>query len=155
MAEKVEKPPLGVMPRRIWQEKRSEDLVAAMVRYTEAGKLIDADWLRELSDLYHDLGWAPKYGGIKIHDPETLKAAFARIESLEQRFTKLEIEVAFKEEPPVEVCETCRHWHKYADNELGNCTEHHLNKSPGTTCAHWRGQPREPVQLPGDKHPSI
>ena len=46
-------PPMGIMPRRLWDESRTLDLLEAMRRYVEAGKKVPVDWLNEL----HDLLW--------------------------------------------------------------------------------------------------
>lgn len=45
------KPPLGVMPRNIWDRKRQIDLAAAMGRYLEAGKKIPKEWLDEYNEI--------------------------------------------------------------------------------------------------------
>lgn len=44
----AEKPPLGLMPRRIWDEKRRMDITEAMLRYSEVGKKIPDEWIEEL-----------------------------------------------------------------------------------------------------------
>jgi hypothetical protein len=53
--EPATKPPLGVMPKNMWKEKRCQDLVRAIHEYYEAGKSPDAAWLCELSDLCREL----------------------------------------------------------------------------------------------------
>ena len=45
------KPPLGIMPRTIWEEKRKKDIVDAMKRYVDEGAHIPLDWINELYDL--------------------------------------------------------------------------------------------------------
>lgn len=50
-AERVTKPPLGVMPRNLWNRKRQEELAAAMQRYLEAGKSIPREWIDEYNEL--------------------------------------------------------------------------------------------------------
>lgn len=45
------KPPLGIMPRTIWEEKRKKDIVEAMNRYVNEGAHIPHDWIDELYDL--------------------------------------------------------------------------------------------------------
>ena len=45
------KPPLGVMPRDIWDRKRQEELTEAMARYLEAGKRILKEWLEEYNEI--------------------------------------------------------------------------------------------------------
>lgn len=42
------KPPLGLMPEYIWVAQRKKDLLAAMVRFTEADKPIPNVWIEEL-----------------------------------------------------------------------------------------------------------
>lgn len=54
------KPPLGVMPRDIWDRKRQEELAEAMERYLEAGMKIPTEWLEEyneISDRWEDVKW--------------------------------------------------------------------------------------------------
>lgn len=43
------KPPLGVMPRRIWQEQRVAELVGAIGRYALAGKDAPPEWMWEIN----------------------------------------------------------------------------------------------------------
>lgn len=45
------KPPLGVMPRDIWDRKRQEELAEAMARYLEAGMKIPTEWLEEYNEI--------------------------------------------------------------------------------------------------------
>lgn len=45
------KPPLGVMPRRLHDEKRREELQAAIIRYAEAGQPVDPAWVEEYNEL--------------------------------------------------------------------------------------------------------
>jgi hypothetical protein len=47
----AEKPPLGIMPRKIHQEIRRNDLIAAIERYRQVGKNIPPEWYDELSDI--------------------------------------------------------------------------------------------------------
>ena len=46
-------PPLGVMPRWLWREKRIVELMAALMRYRDAGLENDsmAAWRREVCEL--------------------------------------------------------------------------------------------------------
>ena len=46
-----EKPPLGIMPRYIWNTRRMADILDAMERYTNARKAIPVEWLIELREL--------------------------------------------------------------------------------------------------------
>lgn len=48
---KHQKPPLGVMPRDIWDRKRQEELADAMERYLEAGMKIPAEWIKEYNEI--------------------------------------------------------------------------------------------------------
>ncbi len=45
------KPPLGIMPRDIWDEDRMLNLLAAMARYIEEGFKVPPEWIDELNDL--------------------------------------------------------------------------------------------------------
>jgi len=42
--------PLGLMPKNIWEEKRLQDIVSAMVRYGEAKKAIPSEWIEEYNE---------------------------------------------------------------------------------------------------------
>lgn len=48
------KPPLGIMPRAIWEEKRKKDIIDAMKRYMNEGAHIPLDWINELHDLEYN-----------------------------------------------------------------------------------------------------
>lgn len=45
------KPPLGVMPRDIWDRKRQEELADAMLRYLEAGMKVPLEWIEEYNEI--------------------------------------------------------------------------------------------------------
>ena len=45
------KPPLGVIPRDMWDRKRQKELAAAMERYLEAGEKIPKEWIDEYSEI--------------------------------------------------------------------------------------------------------
>lgn len=47
----VTKPPLGVMPREIWDRKRQDQLAEAMTRYLEAGYKIPKEWFDEYNEI--------------------------------------------------------------------------------------------------------
>lgn len=51
LIEQVKKPPLGLMPRYVWDLKRQEAILQAMHRYSVAEKAIPVDWIYELTDL--------------------------------------------------------------------------------------------------------
>jgi len=46
-AGKSTKPPLGLLPKHIWEEQRIWDIAAAVERYQKAGKEIPSEWLDE------------------------------------------------------------------------------------------------------------
>ncbi len=48
---KVEKLPLGIMPKSIWQAQRRMELIGALERYSNAGKPAPAEWFKELREL--------------------------------------------------------------------------------------------------------
>ncbi len=45
------KPPLGLMPRKLWDEKRADEIRAAIERYNEAGAVIPAEWVEEYNEI--------------------------------------------------------------------------------------------------------
>ena len=47
----LERPPIGLAPTYIWKALRVKDILAAMVRYHEAGKVIPDAWIAELREL--------------------------------------------------------------------------------------------------------
>ena len=47
-------PPLGLMPKHIWDSKRINDILSAMERYSEADKAIPVEWITELRTLLED-----------------------------------------------------------------------------------------------------
>lgn len=57
----IEKPPLGLMPRRNYDwacnQQRMQDIIAAMQRYNSANKAIPQEWFDELGER---IGQAPK-----------------------------------------------------------------------------------------------
>jgi len=54
--EKVEKPPLGLMPERFHKRYRMLDILAAMRRYVDAGKYVPDEWIGELVGLLRTQG---------------------------------------------------------------------------------------------------
>lgn len=50
-SHETEKPPLGIMPRDIWNHKRWTELGEAMQRYLEAGKPVPKEWMNEYIEL--------------------------------------------------------------------------------------------------------
>jgi hypothetical protein len=50
--EKLEvKPPLGIIPRHIWEAQRVQDIIEATDRYTDANKAMPLEWIDEYNDL--------------------------------------------------------------------------------------------------------
>lgn len=49
--ETQEAPPIGLMPRYIWDAKRMNEIEAAMERFIQARKRIPIDWLDEYIEL--------------------------------------------------------------------------------------------------------
>ena len=45
------KPPIGIMPRDMWDRERQKDLADAMERYLEAGMKIPAEWIEEYNEI--------------------------------------------------------------------------------------------------------
>ena len=45
------KPPIGIIPKHIHQEKRFVDLCGAICRYYEAGLQIPIEWIEEYNEL--------------------------------------------------------------------------------------------------------
>ncbi|MBR4614870.1 MAG: hypothetical protein IKO55_04635 [Kiritimatiellae bacterium] len=57
MAKKTphrEPPPLGLMPRKIHVQRRTVDILEAMLRYVSAGLAIPDEWKDELSENLDD-----------------------------------------------------------------------------------------------------
>lgn len=46
-----ERPPIGIMPRYIWEEKRIDDIREAINRYSEKALPIPSQWIEEYNDL--------------------------------------------------------------------------------------------------------
>lgn len=46
-----EKPPLGLMPKDIHDMQRRADIIAAVVRYANAGMKIPMEWIEEYNAL--------------------------------------------------------------------------------------------------------
>ena len=57
MAETPKKkaPPIGVVTRRIWQEKRLAELRAAIDRHRVDGREPEPEWIQEAYDLFVEL----------------------------------------------------------------------------------------------------
>ena len=51
----IDKPPIGVMPKDIWEYKRIVELTRAIREYTEFGDLeTAAEWVNELKNMLED-----------------------------------------------------------------------------------------------------
>lgn len=48
-------PPLGIMPRKLWNERRVVDIVEAAKRFRDAGYDIPKEWQDEYNDLIRTL----------------------------------------------------------------------------------------------------
>ena len=46
-----EKPPVGILPRKLHVQSRVNDIISAMNRYNLAGKSIPNNWFEELYEL--------------------------------------------------------------------------------------------------------
>jgi hypothetical protein len=46
-----EKPPLGLTPRFIVEERRMKEILGAIQRYCDAQRLIPSEWVEELSEI--------------------------------------------------------------------------------------------------------
>jgi hypothetical protein len=51
LEHKDKKPPLGLMSKTFWEERRILDIIEAIDRYIGAGKSIPRDWVDEFNDL--------------------------------------------------------------------------------------------------------
>lgn len=49
--EDDKRPPFGVTPKFIWDEKRISDLKEAIKRYLDAGLLVNKEWIEEYNAL--------------------------------------------------------------------------------------------------------
>ena len=47
----MEKPPLGIMPRKMHDSIRAKNLLDAMLRYSKANMCIPIEWLEEFKQL--------------------------------------------------------------------------------------------------------
>ena len=49
--ERLEKPPLGLMPEQLFYRNRAIDICEAIQRYTEINKPIPNKWVKELTEI--------------------------------------------------------------------------------------------------------
>ena len=47
----IEKPPLGIIPRKFHDEKRMSEIKEAFIRYMESDYEIPVEWLQEYNEL--------------------------------------------------------------------------------------------------------
>lgn len=47
----MDTPPLGIMPRKLWDEQRMTDICDAIDRFMDAGEPVPNEWYSELMDL--------------------------------------------------------------------------------------------------------
>ena len=52
MGDMQEKPPIGLMPKKIHDEKRAAEIVLAMSRFLEGNMAIPREWVAELLEFY-------------------------------------------------------------------------------------------------------
>jgi hypothetical protein len=45
------KPPLGLMPKKHWIDRRISDINSAINRYMECGKEVPIEWIEEYNEL--------------------------------------------------------------------------------------------------------
>lgn len=45
------KPPIGLMPKFLWDSERLADIISAINRYLQAEKEIPLEWINEYNDL--------------------------------------------------------------------------------------------------------
>lgn len=48
---KYEKPPIGIMPKWLWEEQRLHDLHSAIQRYLDVGMTVNPEWIEEYNEL--------------------------------------------------------------------------------------------------------
>lgn len=49
------KPPLGIVPRKIWEDKRLEEIKSAILRYIDSRHAIPLEWVEEYNELIERL----------------------------------------------------------------------------------------------------
>ena len=54
MLPEEDKPPLGIMPKFIWNEKRLSELILAIQRYLNVEMPIPIDWIEEYNNLINE-----------------------------------------------------------------------------------------------------
>ena len=51
----IEKPPIGLMPRKVWLEQRMNEIGEAVQRYEDANKDAPQEWIREWNLIRREL----------------------------------------------------------------------------------------------------
>jgi hypothetical protein len=51
----LDKPPLGVIPKKLWSERRLKELSEAMYRYISVGSRIPEEWVKEYNQILSEL----------------------------------------------------------------------------------------------------
>lgn len=124
MPRKESKPPLGLMPRNIWEqcqrEERLRDVREAIVRYLDAELAINPAWLHEYNELCGVGGFFIRADEISEQDKETLS-------DLQQQRQSV------RYPPPDDTprCRNCLHWTGTA------CAINRGNGSPLHKCCKW------------------
>ncbi|MBR8344215.1 hypothetical protein [Burkholderia ambifaria] len=49
-----EKPPLGLVPKYIHDERRMKDILGALERYSDASLPVPTEWVQELSSIINE-----------------------------------------------------------------------------------------------------
>jgi hypothetical protein len=53
----MDKPPLGLMPKRMWDLQRKRDIEAAAKQYRDADKTVPWEWIQEHAELSMRYDW--------------------------------------------------------------------------------------------------
>ena len=64
----TKKPPIGIIPRYIWELKRIKELKSAIRRFIAAGKEIPIEWLNEYNDFCRRYECADKSSGTELEE---------------------------------------------------------------------------------------
>lgn len=70
----LDKPPLGLMPKYLHDEKRFEDIRNAMGRYADAGKVVPQEWIDEEKELMEKIKFKEEETTKKYTEKELLEA---------------------------------------------------------------------------------
>lgn len=46
----LEKPPIGILPKSIWDEKRHDEIFQVIHRYLDAGLPLPTEWIEEYNE---------------------------------------------------------------------------------------------------------